>query len=314
MILLCGVPSEPPLALAIEAAQELGLEHRIVNQRSDLTVTLDVGAGPVGRLAGAGPELDLDAVEGVYLRLADPDDPARLRAGPADTYAADRALAAQGLLTQWCEVTRARVANPMSAMASNSSKPYQLQLIAQGGLCIPPTLVTNDPAAVREFAAEHGRLIFKSTSGIRSVVRELTPERERRLDRLPALPTSFQPYLQGTDVRAHVVGDGVLAVAVTTPAVDYRYATGAGEPLDMRPIRLPDVVRERCLELSRRLALPFCGIDLLCDHAGTWWCFEVNPSPGYSWFEQQAGVPISRALVTWLATGRSATEGALPCR
>lgn len=303
MILLCGVPSEPPLALAIEAAHALGVDHRVVNQRADVTVTIDVGDPPRGWLSGAGADLDLASVDGIYLRLAEPDDPARPRAGPADPHAADRAVAAQSLLTAWCEVTASRVANPMSAMASNMSKPYQLQLIEQAGLRVPPTLVTNDPAAVRAFAAEHGRLVFKSTSGVRSVVRELLPGHDRRMDRLPALPTSFQPYLQGTNVRVHVVGDTALAVAIRTDAVDYRYASGAGRELQMEPYRLPPQVERRCLDLSRRLALPFCGIDLLCDDAGAWWCFEVNPSPGYSWFEDQTGLPISRALVGWLATG-----------
>ncbi len=308
MILLCGVPSEPPLALAIEAAQALDLEHRVVNQRGELTVTLDIDQVPQARLCGAGPELDLGDVDGIYLRLAEPDDTARVRAASYDRHVAERAVVASTLLSEWCEVTGARVANPSSAMASNASKPYQLQLIAGAGFRVPPTLVTNDADAVLAFRAEHGRLVFKSTSGIRSVVRELTPDRLARLDRLAALPTSFQSYLTGTDVRVHVVGDTALACAITTPAIDYRYATGADEPLEMVPYRLPDDVQRRCLALSRLLELPFCGIDLLCDDDGAWWCFEVNPSPGYSWFEQQADLPISRALVTWLATGR-AREG-----
>ena len=35
------------------------------------------------------------------------------------------------------------------------------------------TLVTNDPEAVREFRSRHGRVVFKSISGIRSIVREV---------------------------------------------------------------------------------------------------------------------------------------------
>ncbi len=63
-------------------------------------------------------------------------------------------------------------------MRSNASKPFQAQLIAAAGFVVPDTLVTNDPEVVREFHAEHGRVIFKSTSGIRSIVRELEGEFE----------------------------------------------------------------------------------------------------------------------------------------
>ncbi|MFY9808267.1 MAG: hypothetical protein WAK86_13500, partial [Pseudonocardiaceae bacterium] len=40
-------------------------------------------------------------------------------------------------------------------------KPRQLTLLRQAGLVTPPTLVTNDPAAVRNFAAAQGDLVVK---------------------------------------------------------------------------------------------------------------------------------------------------------
>ena len=42
MIVLWGIPSEPPLRLAIESAQRAGLEHVVVNQRDAAHHDLDV--------------------------------------------------------------------------------------------------------------------------------------------------------------------------------------------------------------------------------------------------------------------------------
>ena len=51
------------------------------------------------------------------------------------------------------------------------------------------------------------------------------------------------------------------------------------------------------------LDLPFCGVDLRQRPDDSWVCFEVNPSPGYSWYESAADLPISNQLVMWLAGG-----------
>jgi D-alanine-D-alanine ligase-like ATP-grasp enzyme len=36
---------------------------------------------------------------------------------------------------------------------------------------------------------------------------------------------------------------------------------------------------------------------------GRWYCFEVNPSPGFSYFENLTGQPIAKAIATYL-TGK----------
>jgi glutathione synthase/RimK-type ligase-like ATP-grasp enzyme len=99
----------------------------------------------------------------------------------------------------------------------------------------------------------------------------------------------------------HVVGQQVLAARALTDAVDYRYAGRDGHEVTIEPITLPDEVAARCVQLSKQLGLPFCGIDLMARPDGSWVCFEVNPSPGYSWYQEAAGLPIADALVAWLA-------------
>ncbi|MGI8418262.1 MAG: ATP-grasp domain-containing protein, partial [Nakamurella sp.] len=122
-----------------------------------------------------------------------------------------------------------------------------------------------------------------------------------RLDRLRWCPVQFQERIDGPDVRVHVVGDEVYAAIVQTTAVDYRYARAqVGADARLQPYRLPDVWARRCVSLAAELALPFAGIDLKMAADGRVVCFEANPSPGYPWYEAEAGLPISDAVARWL--------------
>lgn len=315
MILFCGIPSEPPLRLAIEAAREAGVPHLVFNQReaqfSDLC--LDVERGEVtGVLRYRGTDHLLQGFTGVYTRLTDwrtlPENNPVLGAAP-DPGRVEHSRLVHEALAEWIELAPCRVLNRAWAMASNSSKPYQTRIIAGEGFLVPPTLVTNDPSQVRGFLDEHGRAVYKSVSSVRSIVRELRPDDLDRLDRVRHLPTQFQGYIPGTNVRVHVVGEEVFATRIESNAVDYRYAGRDGDEARMSPAELPADVRGRCVQLSQRLDLPLCGIDLKVTPGGEWYCFEVNPSPAYSCYEESTGQPISRAIVAWLSGGRQGARG-----
>lgn len=306
MILFCGIPSEEPLALAIEAARRARVPHVVFNQRQSraATLTLELDRhGLTGTLACGDRTYDLTAFTGVYSRLLDPSQlpehrtPSSVR---ADETGARRARVAHDLLVQWMQLAACRVANRPRPMLSNASKPYQAQRIAAAGFLIPPTLITNAPEAVADFGSAHPRVIFKSVSAVRSIVRELTPDLMSRLDRVRNVVTQFQAHIPGDDIRVHVVGDRVFATRVTGRAIDYRYASRDGVEIEVRPTELPADIAERSVRLSRSLDLPFCGIDLRETPHGEYYCFEVNPSPAYSYYEHATGQPIACALVEWL--------------
>ncbi len=310
MILFCGIPSEPPLQLAIEAAAKLGAPYMVFNQReahfSD--ISFEVKRGEIRGFVCLNERVwPLENFTGVYARLMDwralPEN-SRSRNGRApDSRMVEKSSLFHEALAEWIELAKCRVLNKASAMGSNMSKPYQAQLIMKSGLRTPPTLVTNDPAAVRLFAHEHRRVIFKSTSSIRSIVRELTARDLKNLDKVRYLPTQFQAFIGGTNIRVHVVGDEVFPTLIESEAVDYRYAGRDGQDVSMRAIELPETVRAQCVELSRQLNLPLCGIDLKRTPEGEYYCFEVNPSPAYSYYEHYTEQPIAEAIARYLAKG-----------
>ena len=249
-----------------------------------------------------GDEVPLGDVDGVYVRIMEPSRLPEQSAG-VDPDRVARSASFHAMLLAWIECARCRVANRTRPMASNGSKPYQAQLIGRVGFDTPPTLVTDDPAEVARFEGRHGQLIYKSTSSARSIVHTLDDTARRRLDRLHSLPTQFQRYEHGTDVRVHVIDDKVFAARARSEAIDYRYARHDGLDVTLEAIELPDDVARRCVDLAAMLDLPFCGVDLRQRPDDSWVCFEVNPSPGYSWYESAADLPISNHLVMWLADG-----------
>lgn len=318
MLLLAGIPSEGPLALVAEEAGRRGVEHLLLSQRATGEAGIILRADPDGQVGGlleiAGRGVPLAEITGAYLRLMDARVLPELAGEPADSPARRRAQSFADALYQWAEVSPARVVNRPSAMGSNGSKPYQARLVTAFGFDIPETLVTNDPDAARAFRDRFPQVIYKSVSGVRSVVETFTAADFDRLGTLRWCPTQFQEKVEGFDVRVHVVGEAVFATRVESEATDYRYAaTQVGAPAELSPFQLSDDVAERCVAMSACLGLAFAGIDLRFARDGRVICFEVNPCPGFSYYEHHTGQPIAAAVVDYLA-GAQAGRVAMPVR
>jgi glutathione synthase/RimK-type ligase-like ATP-grasp enzyme len=291
VIIVFGSGDDSCIERVVDAALELGVEHRLIDQRrldhDDLL--LEVGPSAVRCLARVADEvIDLGDAEAVYAR-------------PLGVGTTARSHAFGAAFTEWLDLADALVVNRPISMRSNSSKPYQCQLIAEAGFAVPDTLVSNDPNEVREFAERHGRVIFKSTSGIRSIVRELDEQRLDALDGVRSLPTQFQAYVPGVDTRVHVVGGATFATEMATDAIDYRYSRLDGKEVSHLPVELDGEVAQRCVALAELLELPLCGIDLRRRADGGYVCFEVNPMPAFSYYEAHTGQPIAHTLVEFLS-------------
>jgi glutathione synthase/RimK-type ligase-like ATP-grasp enzyme len=282
-VLLWGRPVDPVISAVAAACARQGVE----------VVTADTDS-----IASLLPDEELVTCDGHRVRLGEVTGVFVRPVAPVTTPQSARTYQA---LTAWTQLTATRVLNRPAAAASNRSKPYQLGLISAAGFATPDTLVTTDPDQVRRFWAQHGRVIYKSVSGTRSIVAELSDGDVDRIPDVTACPTQFQQYIPGTDYRVHVVDTTVLACRIESTATDYRYAAGSGQLTALAATGLPADVASRCVALTASLGLALAGVDLRVDAAGRWWCFEVNTAPGFSWFEQQTGLPIAAAVAATLA-------------
>jgi len=243
---------------------------------------------------------DLDCVQAAYLR---PYDSTRLpdvaQAG-AGSRAWSHAINFHDCLWTWAELASVLVVNRPSAMATNSSKPFQSRLIRTAGFNVPETLLTTDSRAALEFCERYGDVVYKSISSVRSIVSKLGRAQRTRLSDLASCPTQFQEHVEGLDYRVHVVGDAVYCSMIVSDADDYRYARGRGVSVEVRPASLEDGCADRCRMLARAMALPVAGIDLRLTPTGVWYCFEVNASPAFTFPSAVAvrrgpGSPIRRS-------------------
>jgi glutathione synthase/RimK-type ligase-like ATP-grasp enzyme len=300
LILLWGMSGDEPLRAVMTSLRRRNERFALVDQRDILDTTVELTAGPWlgGTVTVRGEPISLDEVGAVYLRQYDARKlPDVIEAGP---QAAARIASVETALWSWTEHTNACVLNRPSAMASNSSKPYQAAIIQSVGFATPPTLITTDEAAARAFWERHGTLIYKSVSSVRSIVSRLAQGDEERLRDVVTCPTQFQKYVPGHDVRVHVVGDDVFPCLVESGADDYRYASRQGSTVEMQACTLPDEVMARCRALSGRLRLPLAGIDLRITPDGEWYCFEVNPSPSFTFYQLKTYQPISETFTQLL--------------
>lgn len=304
MILLWGITGDEPMDRVRAGLEERGTPYRFLDQQAvgesalELVVDDAGSGGPQGRLTSRSWSVELDEITAVYARPYDTRRMLSVRDTRHDSPERRHCAELDDALITWLELTPALVLNRPSAMASNNSKPYQAMLMAAAGAAVPDTLVTTDREAAEGFAAEHGEVVYKSLSGIRSIVSRLSQRPEHHRDDLSACPTQFQRWVQGVDLRVHVVGKRVFATEVRTDADDYRYGDAT-----LRAVEATEMERRQCLSLSRALDLPLAGIDLRRTPTGATVYFEVNPSPAFSYYEAATGQPIAATIAAMLAAG-----------
>jgi len=306
-VLVWGLLSDPPTHAVTQALREARADVLFIDQENytDTEIDLSVDQTVSGTLRTYDRTTGLQHVQSFFLRpqncYATPDDPKE----PAQAAARVHARSVEDMLLCYAEVAPCLVVNRPSDMSSNNSKPNQAALIREAGFATPATLMTTDPDAVLDFFEEHGAVIYKSISGIRSIVRRLDRKlHAERLVNVENCPTQFQEYIPGIDVRVHVIGETLFACTVESPADDYRYAAQQGISVAIKPCQLDRELADRCLALAKHLRMALAGIDLRRTSGGQWYCFEVNPSPGFTYYQAATGDRMDMAVAELLMQGR----------
>ncbi|HEX6722311.1 MAG TPA: hypothetical protein VF107_12135 [Burkholderiaceae bacterium] len=210
----------------------------------------------------------------------------------------ERADVLTAMLSRW-EHLGVPVYNGL-ATGPRMTKPFQLALLKDAGLPVPATRWTNDPGAVRSFAAG-ARVAYKPVSGGAATrelgIDDLAPS---RLDLLSRSPVTFQRLMPGEDIRVYVLDGAVIAaIHIVSHALDFR-----GHEERCVQIELPIEVRQQCIRAAQVIGLRFTGMDLKRDAAGTLRFLELNGSPMFLGFDARAGTDIAGCLaarlVEWL--------------
>jgi glutathione synthase/RimK-type ligase-like ATP-grasp enzyme len=184
-------------------------------------------------------------------------------------------------------------------------KGEQLQRASRMGFKIPRSIVTNSPAAARQFQREAQQdIIFKALSdpdlcsnevaleerisnGIHTTI--VTEDMAEGLDAVGELACHFQDYIaKAYELRVTIVGERLFVAKIHSQddartAVDVRDMSA---PILYEATELPGAVAQRCLAFARSYGLNFCAIDLIVTPEGEYVFLENNPSGQFLFVEQ----------------------------
>jgi glutathione synthase/RimK-type ligase-like ATP-grasp enzyme len=175
--------------------------------------------------------------------------------------------------------------NAPLANARAEYKPSQLRAAAELGFTVPPTLVTNDPAAARRFAGEHRSVIYKSFCGVPPADGETGAIWTQRVktaeidESVSVTAHLFQAEVKKTgDVRITVVGRRVFASHIQAPGSPLDWRSGDWDRLEYSPIDLPTRFTARLHAYLDRFCLAFGCFDFAVDDTEDLVFIECNPN------------------------------------
>jgi len=294
MIHLIGLDTDPTLVWFARRAVAAGHHVKLVNLRAvtrqPWRVELDASSDRALFHNGPGRPLPLSAQGGYYVRLIDlsPVLPAAERG---------RWRHLIGALAAYLDGVRGPVVNRPGGQLQNGAKPLHEWWLSHRGLRVPASLTSSDPARIAGFMDRHGPVVLKAVCGTRGRARLVTAGQLAGF--APAAgPVHLQQWVDGYDVRVHLVDGEPFAERIDTDAVDYREPDARSRH---RPAAVPEELRAAMGQAAKEMDLRFTGWDFRVDRAGRWWCLEANPMPGYHGYDRRCGGAITRALCRLLA-------------
>jgi hypothetical protein len=298
IILILGHPSEPHAAHMKGAVEQAGaiayyLETHLFPTQIQLSWIPETMAGTI--TFADGYKLRLQDIQSIFWRqiagvqISPSLEPEQQRLAYEDSMS---------LLRSILQGSAEKCFNSWEAYQFHKEKPLQLSIVKKLGIRIPPTLISNDPEQITNFANTQQTVIFKPVYGgahtQRVTPQHLAPERLKKV--LSLSPATFQAYIPGTNIRTYVIGEAIFSAEIHSPDLDFR----TDENASLVPLKVPDEIAQQCLSIAKALKLQWTAIDWRLSPSGEYFFLEANPSPMFLYFEQQTGYPIAETLLNLL--------------
>jgi len=259
---------------------------------------------PNGRIAlHDGTTIASQDVSAVWFRR-----PGIVSVDPAMTDELDRSFAENEwnhALDSFFTTTFQRQVSPLLKQRA-ATKPLQLSLASRVGLRVPQTLITSCAEEALAFVAEHrGAVVHKAMSAPRHAfidTRAWDSEATLHAADLSMCPTILQERIVGpADVRATMIGSQIFSACIHTSQGRAEIDSRLDPDAPFTAYQLPASVEAGLLSLMNELGLVFGTIDLKIAASGEHVFLEINPQGQFLYVEIQTGLPISDALVEYLA-------------
>ena len=198
--------------------------------------------------------------------------------------------------------------NESVAIGRSRDKLRALQLLAREGVGLPVTAFAHDPSRSEDVVNEVGGApcvikLLEGTQGVGVILADTINSAKSIIEafRKANVDILVQEYVAeaaGTDIRALVVGDEVVAAMQRTgKAGEFRanlHRGGTAEPVKLTLDEASAAVRS-----ARALGLNLCGVDMLRSHKGPL-VMEVNSSPGIEGMETATGRDIAGRIIEFI--------------
>lgn len=172
-----------------------------------------------------------------------------------------------------------------------------LKNLEKTGVIIPSTIITNNFEELLYFYESHKRkIIYKPLYGGIPVKIDESNFDSNSIRNFIRIPRQFQEYIEGADIRAHVVGDKTFFSEILSTNENYKI----DKDLKISPIKLSLDLESKCIEIAKRFNMLLCGIDFRKTDDEKFVFFEVNPSPQFLIFEEECNYKISESLIELL--------------
>ena len=270
------------------------------------------------RFAGTGGEITPASIDAVWMRRwPKPVFPAGF--GESDQRASRAELQAYhgGVL----ELLPRDIlwANPLDARRSANYKPRQLAAAVAVGLAIPETIVTDDAAQAKAFAASRpGEVIYKPFYSFfweradKEIFQSVTtPVTAADFDDPQALiwsPGIFQAFVaKAYELRVSVFGRTCVSAKIfDQDPIDWRTRQS---DMKIAPYRLPDAIERKVHALMDALGLVMGMVDFIVTPAGDYVFLEVNEQGQFLWVEEACPeLPLLDIAARFLASGEPRFE------
>lgn len=214
-----------------------------------------------------------------------------------------------------------RVVNKYSASRFINNKSVQLLLARACGLKVPQSLMSNAPAAVKEYVEKNPqRMICKAffphiwhkedgkTFAVTETF-ELTPAMMPNDDVLTFAPAIYQEMVvKQFDIRMVLLGNAVYSYSLHNEknAIDWRQDAGQGL-VRVEIIATPPEVEKGILAFAAKSGIAYGSFDFAVDNQGQWWFLEVNEGGQFLWLDDfNRDVHVQEKFLAFL----TAPEGA----
>jgi len=297
-VLVMGGAEDPHVQHMYHAIKDSGQKCHLLDTRqfpSLIHISWVAESSTVYLTVPGGDQLKFTDISAVYWRTINKIEVPKTGMPDTDALAYRDCMSTLRTLLNGCN---ARWVNSWQAYQYHQEKPLQLAKVAELGVMIPKSLISNAPSQVKNFVKSVPRAIYKPVYG--GAHTEFLDESMldiKRLEKVLSIsPVTIQEYISGTNIRSYVIGDKIYSAELKSPSVDFR----DDDTTQLIPLELPQKVSQWCLKIRQTLGLEWTAIDWRRNDQGQYYFLEANPSPMFLHFEKQTNMPITKALVDLL--------------